>query len=251
MTNLTFNSFTNSFGRKMNDIEIRTFASDSNSQLIEINPINASIPWSYKRESGKPISVFFRASDVDDFNLFMSRIESALSKHNKYMAFIKLRYHNDNFCMCGNQFGFNFIDDYEVRLLFNNVNDRINNTYEVYNMKDEEIVYIQIAFRKVDVKILNDFALDVNSLASKKLSSKEKDTITSTYALPVSTNEKSLGEPLNVYIVDGLVTCIYVTHEKKSFNFLNRINNQADLLHSRHKDNITEFDSSYKFHYIY
>lgn len=69
--------------------------------------------------------------------------------------------------------------------------------------------------------------------------------------VPVSINEGYLGIPLKVEFVENRITSIHVTINNESFNFLDRIINQAKFLPSKHKDNITSFDSSFKFYLIY
>ena len=78
---------------------------------------------------------------------------------------------------------------------------------------DDDIVYIQLSFRKLDVKLLTDFKLDKSSIVNDKMTSKEVDLITSTSNVPVS----SLGTPLKVDFVDNLITFIYVTINNETF----------------------------------
>lgn len=113
------------------------------------------------------------------------------------------------------------------------------------------IVYIQIAFRKLDVKLLTEYGLDKRSIINDKMTKKEVDTITSTYNVPVSLNESSLGSPLKVEFVDNMITYIYVTINNETFNFLDKIKNQAKFLPSNHTDKISSFDSSFKFYLSY
>lgn len=49
------------------------------------------------------------------------------------------------------------------------------------------------------------------------MTNKELDTITSTYNVPVSLNESSLGSPLKVEFVDNTITYIYVTINNETF----------------------------------
>lgn len=124
-------------------------------------------------------------------------------------------------------------------------------------MVNDDIVYIQLSFRKLDVKLLTDFTLDKNSIVNDNMTSKEVYSITSTTNLPVSTNESYLGTPLflekksKVDFLDNLITFIYVTINNETFNFLDNIKSQAKFLPSNHKDNISSFDSSFKFYLLY
>ena len=112
---------------------------------------------------------------------------------------------------------------------------------------DDDIVYIQLSFRKLDVKLLTDFKLDKSSIVNDKMTSKEVDLITSTSNVPVS----SLGTPLKLDFVDNLITFIYVTINNETFNLLDNIKTQAKFLPSKHMDNISSFDSSFKFYLLY
>lgn len=118
-------------------------------------------------------------------------------------------------------------------------------------MVNDDIVYIQLSFRKLDVKLLTDFMLDKSSRVNDNMTNKEVYSITSTTNLPVSISESSLGTPLKVDFLDNLITFIYVTINNETFNFLNNIKSQAKFLPSKHKDNISSFDSSFKFYLLY
>lgn len=218
---------------------------------VTSDPFTTPIPSSYIRESNKPFVVILSLSDLDDFYVFSSKIKASLPTNISYIVFIKLRYFSDNFCMCGKQFGFDFKSQDQLAWLFDIVNNRITGSFEVYNMISDDIVYIQISFRKLDVKLLSDFIIDKKSIINNSINDKEFELISSTTNVPVSTNEHSLGPPLKVDFVDNLITHIYVTINNETFNFLDHIKNQARFLPSNHKDNITCFDSSFKFYLLY
>lgn len=57
-------------------------------------------------------------------------------------------------------------------------------------MTNKDVVYIQLSFRKVDIKLLSDFHLDKPSVNSK-MSNTDYNTIISTKNIVVSTNESS------------------------------------------------------------
>ena len=165
-----------------------------------------------------------------------------------YNVFIKVRYHKDSFCMAGNQFPHNSTSTNEIDALYDVVNKRITNILEVYKLLAQDIVYIQISFRKLDVKLLSDFRLDKSDVVIDNMTKRDIDTISSTSNIPVSTNESSLGTPLKVTFVDNLITSISVTRVGESFNLLDKIKAQSKLLPNNHKDKITTFDSSFKFY---
>lgn len=65
----------------------------------------------------------------------------------------KVRYISDVYYMAGNQFGFKYKDidhNYNLNYLDNNVISSIQRLFDVYNLTDDEIVYIQISFRQID-----------------------------------------------------------------------------------------------------
>lgn len=111
-------------------------------------------------------------SDLDSLNTFTSKIESSLPINTLYIVFIKLRYFSDSFCMSGKQFGFDYKSQDQIALLLDIVKSKIANSFEVYNMSNDNIVYIQIAFRKLDVKLLADFTLDKSSIINDILTNK-------------------------------------------------------------------------------
>ena len=162
--------------------------------------------------------------------------------------------------MCSKQFGFDFNEMNQhdkIAWLFTIVNKKLADTLDSYSMTNEQIVYIQLAFMMLNVKLLADFALDENSSVSKTMATKEIDTITTTSNIPVSTSETSLGSSLRVEFINNLITHIHVTIKNESFNFLDRIMSQSKFLmigkgkSTKHNDNITSFDSSFKFYFIY
>lgn len=209
------------------------------------------IPSSYVRDKGRPFVVIFSINDLDSQARFINKIENFLPINTSYNVFIKLRYFSNNFCMAGSQFGFNYNCPGQIVWLFDIVKSRIANTFDVYNMSNDDIVYIQISFRKLDVKLLSDFTLDKTLDVINNMTKTEMETISDTSNMPVSTDESSLGTNLKITFVDNLITCIYVTMGNETFNFLDRIKAQSKLLPNGHKYKITNFDSSFKFYLIY
>lgn len=74
--------------------------------------------------------------------------------------------------MCGKQFAFDSKNQDQIAWLLEIVKSRIADTYDVYNINNDKIVYIQIAFRKLEVKLLTNFALDKNFLLSESMPAK-------------------------------------------------------------------------------
>ena len=59
--------------------------------------------------------------------------------------------------MAGNQFGFDFYFLNNTNDLLSNINNRLDQHLGVYNLSDEPIVYIQVSFRKMHIKLLSEF----------------------------------------------------------------------------------------------
>ena len=54
--------------------------------------------------------------------------------------------------MAGNKFDFDFSSKNNINDLLSNVNNRLDEYLDVYNLTDQSIVYIQLSFRKMDIK---------------------------------------------------------------------------------------------------
>lgn len=222
------------------------------------DPFSAPIPYSYTSKANRPFILIFNIGDLDDFDLIRGKIENFLPISTSYMAYIKLRYGLNSFCMCGNQFPFDYKSIEQIESLFQIVNKRIEDTFDEYKFSNADIVYVQLSFRKLDVKLLAEFTLDKSYIKSEQMKGSDSfvkrtdvDTITTTKSVPVSLNEDSLGTPLKVEFTNNIITNIQVTHNNVTFNFLDKIKTQAKFLPTKHKDKITEFDSSFKFYFLF
>lgn len=63
--------------------------------------------------------------------------------------------------MAGNQFGFSYESDNSLDDLYNITRYKLEDYFKEYNLIDEDIVYIQISFRKNNLKLLADFKKDI------------------------------------------------------------------------------------------
>lgn len=204
------------------------------------------IPSTYISSRNKPLIVYFTIFDLNNSSLFNNRIISTIPKGFIYTVFVKIRYNYDSFFMAGNQFGFDFSSSVNIDYLLYNINTRLDEYFDVYNLSNESIIYIQVSFRKMDTKLLSEFYLHKpdhvsiydNIITQKKLN------------IPLSVNEVSLGSPLAVETHNGFITKIFVTIYNKQVNFLDVIKNKAKFLRSSHKDNITLFDTNFKFYLL-
>jgi len=65
--------------------------------------------------------------------------------------------------MCGNQFGFNYKSTNDIDKLFSIVIDKIDESLQGYGLSDDDIVWVQLTFRVVDVKLYDNAKLWVNT----------------------------------------------------------------------------------------
>ena len=116
--------------------------------------------------------------------------------------------------MAGSQFGLNYNNVSQIDSLFDIVKIRIASTFDVYNMTNDDIVYIQLTFRKLDIKLLADFTLDKNSIVNDNITDREINTIISTTNIPMSTDESSLGTALRVTLFVGITKFAFTYTQK-------------------------------------
>jgi hypothetical protein len=86
--------------------------------------------------------------------------------------------------MAGSQFGFDFKSNDDVIGLFDVVNTNINNCFDTYNFTHEDIEYVQLSLRKVDIKLISEFNLDKSNYNSVV----DNNIISNITNIPVSVN---------------------------------------------------------------
>ena len=59
--------------------------------------------------------------------------------------------------MVGYQFGFKYNSDLDLHELINVVTEKIQQCLDKYELDSDEIVYVQLLFRKVNSSIITDF----------------------------------------------------------------------------------------------
>jgi hypothetical protein len=219
--------------------------------ILLIRPLDTPIPCSYIGRFNKPFLVYLKLIDLDSLDCFISKIVNFIPVNSLFVVFIKLRYSNNSFIMCGNQFAFDYKNVTDLERLLYTVKDKIADCFETYNnMMHDHIVYIQLSFKKVDSsKLLSDFQIDKLD-DNSKMSHTDYNTIISNKNITVYTNEFYLGSPLKVNLSNDNITCIYLTLGNETINFLDIIVNNAKLLTPKHPDNIISFDKSYKFYLL-
>ena len=203
------------------------------------------IPSTYILSKGKPLQLYFTIFQLNSTD-FTWKVCKYVPVDFVYTVYIKVRYNVDEFAMSGNQFGFVYSYESDVKGLFSTVSARLIQTMIDYNLTEDDIVYIQVTFRQKDKKLLSEFSLDNLSLIPKP----EFSLVETNLSIPVSINEDYLGKPLPVDILNGVITFIHISIDGKVVNFLDIIKNNAKVLRANHKDNITCFDEKFKFYLL-
>ena len=152
--------------------------------------------------------------------------------------------------MCGNQFGFDYNSAGDIDKLFSIVIDKIDESFQGYGLSDDDIVWVQLTFRVVDVRLLSEFFIDNNKLDIALPSDKAR--VVKGINIPLSVDKNSLGSSLHTQVADGYIINIRLKtiNDKTFINFLDLIKGKAKFLKSTHKDNITQFDSSFSFYLL-
>jgi hypothetical protein len=160
-----------------------------------------------------------------------------------FSVFIKIRYNENSFLMLGNQFGFCLNSINDIDDLLSIIQSRLDDSFEEYNLTNASISYLQISFRQLNKKLSSDLLLDKLPYLTKSDILETKRDLN----IPVSTN---LGNSLDVVVKDGFIIDIPITINNKKINFIDCIKEKSKVLKIHHKDNITSFDSSFKFYLL-
>ena len=206
----------------------------------------SSIPTNYIYSLNKPIHLFFNLFDLDDSIFFKQHIINNIAMNSIYTVFIKVRYNQDSFFMVGNQFGFSFKSTDDIDNLLSDIKFRLNDYLEDYNLSDDSITYIQVSFKQLDIRLLSEFILN----KPKHITINDFNNTYRKLNIPVSINSDSLGKPLDIQIVNNVITDIVLIYKNKRINFMDVIKEKAKFLSKSHKDNINTFDTSYKFYLL-
>lgn len=133
------------------------FVSDSSQN----NPLFAPIPVNYIASKEKPLNVYFSLIEMYNFVQFCTKIKSIIEWNTKYTVYIKVRYRIDNYFMAGNQFGFSYESDNSLDDLYTTTRYKLEDYFKDYFLEDVDVVYVQISFRKNNLKLLADFRKDI------------------------------------------------------------------------------------------
>jgi hypothetical protein len=118
---------------------------------------------------------------------------------------------------------------------------------ENYDLSDDDILYIELSFRKKDKVSLSDISIDENITHVEK---KVIDTDKKLLVIPVTIDQDTLGILLPVEVKDNLITNIKLNLDDKDINFMDLIEEKSSFLSPNHVDKISSFDSSYKFYLV-
>lgn len=201
----------------------------------------------------KTLSISFRLEDLYDakYNNNIDKIKNLilrkLNKESLYTTYIKIRYSNDLFMKAGNQIGFKYNSDIDLHELVNVVTERIQQCLDKYQLDSDEIVYIQLLFRKVNTSIITEFS-------QEKVKSSEhiNKSITKfdTYTIPISVEDSSLGINLNTYSKDGFIYQVDYNINGVTHNFMSKIRTKNKFLKNNHADKVLKLSDDYKFYLV-
>lgn len=128
----------------------------------------------------------------------------------------------------------------DITILLDTVNIRLNQTYKDYNLIDEDIIWVQLIFKQLDVKIIFELILDKPVL--NMISLPDKDCILKNIKILVFVDKSSLSNLLETKVDNDYIFYIKLTINNKTINYLNIIRKKARFLRANHNDNIVLFD---------
>lgn len=191
-------------------------------------------------------------NDITNINMFTSIIIANKLIFDTYTVYIKIRYNRDSFFMAGNQIGFNYVSIDDLVNLYNAINIRLEEYFSVYNLQDDNIIYVQISLKLLDRKIYSGIMLDKDNLhyAVKSEVRQVKDIVST----PIVSNYSILGAVLNtISDINNIVTRVDLDIIKNDVslkgNFIDMIKENNKLAMSRNNEVIV-FDNTYKFYYV-
>jgi len=187
-------------------------------------------------------------TEIQEF-LFSKRIMAMIEGNVNYTVYIKVRYNVDSYFMVGNQFGFIYDSPRSITELYNIFISKLEDYLKEYHLIDDDIVYIEISFRKLDKKLLSDFIKDIDNKKGGLLPSpfnNNKELLN----IPISVHGPSLGESLPVTIDNNIITFIKINIDGTYLNFLYIIKSKTKLLKKSHKDHIISFDYNFRFYLL-
>lgn len=218
-------------------------------------PFNKELDVNYKLDKlNKVLSVSFNLDNLYDFkynkkfDYIKNLILNVLSSHCLYTTYIKIRYSNNLFMMAGNQFGFKYTSDNDLHELIDVVVEILECGLDRYQLDSDEVVYIQLLFRKVNTTIITEFSKeDVRSVDHTDKGIKKFNT----YNIPISVKDTSLGSKLNTTSSNGFRDKIEYIINGVTYNFMDKIVSKNIFLKNTYSDKITKLSEYYNFYLVY
>lgn len=131
---------TNSISPTLLNITSRCYSTKENTILNDSNPFLSPIPSDYIHSKRAAVNVFFYMHEIYDKLSFTDKIYKYVVVNCLYTVFVKIRFNNDSYAMCSNQFGFDFKSDTDISILLDTINAKLNQTFEDYDLIDEDII---------------------------------------------------------------------------------------------------------------
>ena len=193
----------------------------------------------------------FSLNDIYNYTIFGTKINNFVTNNCNYSVYIKIRYYGDSFITAGCQFGFNFNDvSSNIPYLWDEINNRLEESFNQYSLTNHDVVYVQIYFRIVDTKLVSGLYKHPLSLDDLSIGvNKKLDNILN---IPVYLDNTIFENKLNTTVdSNNYINYIGITIYNKTINFMDLIKNKARYIKSNNtllekKD--TSFDSLYKFY---
>jgi hypothetical protein len=150
--------------------------------------------------------------------------------------------------MAGNQFGFKYNSDIDLHELINVVTERVQQQcLDKYELDSDEIVYVQLLFRKVNISIITEF--NKEEVKSSDIINKSI-TQFNTHSIPISVEDSSLGTILNTYSKDGFIYRVDYNINGVTQNFMDKIISKNKFLKKNHADKVLKLSEDYKFYLV-
>ncbi len=192
--------------------------------------------YNYLHLQKKPIIITFSYAELQNVEFFISGVTNKITKGFFYAVIVKVRFKQDdknednNYCMAGNNFGFDYKDEnYITNLIFlqENVKSRMKDVIEVYELTFKKIVHLQVIFKQIESKFLNDLAYD-----DENLNLEDKQLLkTQVKKLPLTTDDNILDILItDVHINNGIFTVVNFDNKGNIINFIEMVNVQNNIL---------------------
>jgi len=220
------------------------------SQNPFLRPLNC---YYLRNKINKPTFVVLTLNDLFNINVLKDKLSKSIDYNVLYTVSIKIRF-KDTFHMAGSQFGYIHKEHVDFLDLNRLINERVFNLFEVYSFSDDDLLYIQLTFKKVNYQIISDFSDStktgkaVQGHGFNPPNDGVNNLTLPTSNIPISIDENTLGISLAVKLNENnKIVYIELVVESKdglqSINFLDKISSKANLLKFGHSDKIDMFDN--------